>query len=201
MSNTMKDDITYMRRLAEQGRSAPILGGVFLAAAGVVFGIACIVQWAMVMRGVESVASIVELWGGAMLLFALVWVLFFLQMRSKGAAAIGITNRAFHAAWLGSGIGITVTSIGVAVAASVAQSPVVMVSYPPMVFGFYGTAWLVSGVLAQRRWMYGAALASYVFAVVLGVLVTQATMLLAMGVALFVTLTIPGILLMREKAL
>lgn len=201
MSNTMKDDITYLRRLAEQGRSAPILGGVFLACGGVLFGIACFVQWAMLLRGVDGVAPIVALWGGAMVLFALIWTMIFLQMRARGVAATGISNKTFHAAWLGNGIGITVTCIGVAIAGAVANSGVVMVAYPPMVFGFYGTAWLVTGVLVHRRWMYGAAAVSYLFAILLALLVTVAWMLPAMGIALVVTLAIPGVLLMREKAL
>jgi hypothetical protein len=199
--NTIKDDITYMRQLAEQGRSAPILGGVFLAGAGAIFGAACFVQWAMTLRGVTRLDTVLELWGGSMVLFALVWVLIYLQMRAKGAGAANISNKAFHNAWLGNGIGITVACISVAIAGAVTHSPTVMLAYPPMVFGFYGTAWLVSGALAQRRWMYAAAASAYVFAVILALLSMQLWLLPAMGIALFVTLTVPGILLMCEKAL
>jgi len=198
---TVKDDITYLRRMAEEGRRAPILGGVFLAGAGVIFGIACFIQWTMLLRHIEGWLPVLELWLGAMALFALVWTFFFLQLRGKGQALTGASNTAFHSSWLGSGIGITVCCIGVAMAGAFARQPAVMLAYPPMVFAFYGTAWLVSGVLARRRWMVGAAAAAYVFVIVLGALSMSPWQLPAMGVALWMTLTVPGVLLMREKAL
>jgi hypothetical protein len=201
MSNTVKEDITYLRGLAEQGRSTPILGGVFLAAAGVIFGAACFIQWAMMLRGADAVAPILELWGGAMLLFALVWTMAFLHMRRKGVLAVGVSNTTFHMSWFGCGIGITVSCIGVGVAGAVVHSPLVMLAYPPMVFAFYGSAWLVTGALARRRWMYGVSAAAYSFAVIVALLSAQAWLLPAMGVALVVTLAIPGFLLMRETAL
>jgi hypothetical protein len=201
MSNTMKDDITYLRRMADEGRSTPILGGVFLACAGVIFGVACLVQWALMLRGVDGVAPIMELWSGAMLLFWLVWTMVFLRMRRSGVAASGLSNKTFQMSWFGTGIGITVSCLGVAIAGAVVNSPTVMLAYPPMVFGFYGTAWLVSGGLAQRRWMYGVAAASYGFAIIIALLSAQALMLPVMGVALMITLALPGFLLMREKAL
>lgn len=198
---TIKDDITYLRQLAEQGRNAPILGGVFLACAGVIFGMACFVQWAMTLRGVQGLAPIIELWSGATVLFALVWLLFFLRIRAKGAAETGISNKSFHAAWVSAGIGNAVASTGVAIAGVVSHSSSAMLAYPPMVFGFYGTAWLVAGILVQRFWMLGAATGAYLFAIILPMLGMQTWLFPAMGIALLVTLTIPAILLMREKAL
>jgi hypothetical protein len=199
--DTIRDEITYMRQLVEQGRNAPILGGVFLACAGVIFGVACFVQWAMTLRGVQGSVPIIALWSGATGLFALVWLVFFLQMRARGVAATGISNKSFSAAWLSAGIGNTAASIGVAIAGVVSHSPSAMLAYPPMVFGFYGTAWLVAGILVQRSWMLGAAAVAYLFAIILAFLSMQAWLLPAMGIALLVTLGIPGILLMREKAL
>ncbi|HEV2271506.1 MAG TPA: hypothetical protein VGR92_18805 [Steroidobacteraceae bacterium] len=199
--NTIRDDITYMRQLAEQGRNAPILGGAFLTCAGVIFGVACFVQWAMTLRGVQGSLATLGLWGGATGLFALVWLVLFLQMRARGPAATGISNKSFSAAWLSAGIGYTVASIGVAIAAVMSHSPSAMLVYPPMLFGYYGTAWLVAGILVQRSWMLAAAAVAYLFVIILAFLSMQAWLLPAMGIALLLTLSIPGILLMREKAL
>jgi hypothetical protein len=201
MNDSIKDDIGYLRQLAIEGRSAPILGGIFLAGAGTIFGIACFIQWVLVLRGVAGWQPVLALWAGALLLFALVWLLAFLQMRAKGVRAGGTSNRAFHASWLACGIGITVGSIAVGLAGAVTRSPSVMLAYPAMVFAFYGTAWLISGTLAGRRWMHGVAIVAYGFAPVLGLLSGDSALLPAMGTALLLTLTWPGILLMREKAL
>jgi hypothetical protein len=199
--STIRDDITYMRQLVEQGRNAPILGGVFLTCAGVIFGVACFVQWAMTLREVQGSVPTIGLWSGATGLFAVVWLFFFLQMRARGVAATGIANKSFGAAWLSAGIGNTAASIGVAIAGAMSHSPSAMLAYPPMVFDFYGTAWLVAGILVQRSWMLGAAAVAYLFAIILAFLSMQPWLLPAMGIALLVTLGIPGILLMREKAL
>jgi hypothetical protein len=201
MNDSIKDDISYLRQLAAEGRSAPILGGIFLTGAGTIFGIACFIQWALVLRGVYGWQPVLELWAGALLLFALVWLLAYLQMRAKGVRAGGTSNKAFHASWLACGIGITVGSIAVGLAGAVTETPAVMLAYPAMVFAFYGSAWLISGTLVQRRWMYGAAAGAYAFAPVLGLLSGDSALLPTMGMALFLTLTWPGILLMREKAL
>lgn len=199
--NTIKDDITFMRQLAEQGRSTPILGGIFLAIAGALFGACCFLQWAMIARGATGLAPTLGLWGGAMLLFALIWLVLFFQMRDRGVCASGISNKAFHASWLGNGIGITVGCIGVGIASAVDHSPDMLASYPPMVFAFYGTAWLVSAAIARRRWMYVVSATAYAFSLILALISDQIWILPGMGVALFLTLTVPGVLLMREKAL
>jgi hypothetical protein len=189
-----------MRQLAEQGRSGPILGGGFLAGAGVVFGAACFVQWAMMARGVTSLSSILALWGGAMVLFVLVWLLLFFQLRARAPIA-SFSNSTFSASWLGSGIGITVGCIAVAIVAEVMHAPAVMMSYPSMVFAFYGTAWLISAILVHRRWMFVVAGGAYAIALIMALLIGHNLMLPAMGTALLLTLTVPGVLLMREKTL
>ena len=199
--NALREDISYLRQLAEQGRRAPILSGAFLAAAGAVFGTACFIQWAMILRAVGGAGPMLLLWGGAMVLFLLIWLMVFFQMRGQAAAAKNASNVAFSSSWLGIGIGITVGCIAVGLAGAFVHQPAIMLSYPPMVFAFYGTAWFVSGVLVHRRWMYGAAAGAFVFAIVLGLLSAQPWQLPVMGVALYLTLTWPGALLMREKAL
>ena len=45
--DTLKDDIAFMRALAQEGRRAPLLGGALLLAAGLLFSAASLVSWAM----------------------------------------------------------------------------------------------------------------------------------------------------------
>lgn len=199
--NAVREDITYLRHLAEQGRRGPILGGAFLAGAGVVFGIVCFIQWAMIARGATSLRATGVLWGGAMVFFALVWLLLYFQLRAK--APIGsFSNSTFSTSWLGCGIGITVGCIAIAITASSAHAPAMMMAYPSMVFAFYGAAWLISAILVHRRWMFAAAGGAFAISLFMALLASYAALLLpAMGVALLLTLTVPGMLLMREKVL
>ena len=46
-TQTIQDDIAYMRALAHEGRHAPLLAGPMLVAAGLIFGTANLGQWAI----------------------------------------------------------------------------------------------------------------------------------------------------------
>jgi len=46
-TDTLKDDIAFMRALAQEGRRAPLLGGACLLAAGLLFSAATLVSWGM----------------------------------------------------------------------------------------------------------------------------------------------------------
>ena len=91
--NTIHEDISYMRQLAEKGRNGPIVGGAFLAAAGVVFGITCLLQWAaMTGRLAISDREIGWIWTAAYVVFALVWFALWFGLRSRRRAAAARTR-------------------------------------------------------------------------------------------------------------
>ena len=73
---SVHDDIAYMKALAQEGRQAPLLGGSVLITAGLVFGLASIVHYAIDsgLIAVNPVAYLV-LWGAAMLVFFAVLII------------------------------------------------------------------------------------------------------------------------------
>ena len=80
---TLKDDIAFMRALAQEGSSAPLLGGSILVAAGLTFGAAGLVHWAL-MVGVLQLPKIalMVIWPGALAVF--LTLLFLLKGRVGG---------------------------------------------------------------------------------------------------------------------
>jgi hypothetical protein len=196
----LHSDISYMRNLAEEGRRGPILGGNALAAAGIVFGGAAIVQWAMEVGYLRSI-PISDIWIAASVLYAIVWIVMFRRVRNMGQIAKhGVSQFAFGMAWSGAGVGILVLISAIAIEASRTNAAVLEAANGLVAFAFYGTAWLVSGALARQRWMFVAAAAAFAFTLLLAFLANTPAQVLALGIALILTLTLPGLQLVRQAS-
>lgn len=203
MSNesSIHEDISYMRQLAESGRKGPILGGVFLAAAGVVFSVACAISWA-VRQGLVPVKGWNELylWLGAFGVFALFWVFMFVRMISRRRPVASASNSTFGTIWSACGIGVMVVFATTELIANRLNAPIILNAYVPVIYAFYGTAWFASGALAKRSWMYLAGAGSFAFAFVIALLAENDLQTLAMGAGLLLLLTLPGLKLMIGEA-
>jgi hypothetical protein len=196
----LKDDISYMRGLAEQGRRGPILGGMFLAAAGVVFGATCFIDGAA-RSGLLPIAGreFLYLWLGAFAVFAVVWCVLFLRLRHFPGKATSASNAAFGVVWSAIAIAVFVALAAVEIVAEVVKAPIVLNAYVPMIFVLYGVAWFASAAMARRPWMYLAAAGSFVFALTMAALAENPLQTPAMGVALLLLLTLPGLRMMKEE--
>ena len=196
----LKDDISYMRRLAEQGRSGPILGGTFLAAAGIIFGLTCFAQWA-VLTGLLPMTPehIVDIWLGAGALFAVLWIVLFRRLRARTGLRGGASNVVFGVAWVSSAIGIVVTCCMMAIVATVTGSSAVLELNVPIGFVFYGIAWCAAAMLARRYWMYIASAGSFLTTLLLAALTNDPRQIAVMGVALLLLLSVPGLKMMFDE--
>lgn len=198
-SDTLHDDISYLRKLAESGRSGPILGGIFLAAAGVIFGAASVLDFAA-MRGMFPVRG-TELWLGASAAFALIWLALFFRMRfSNTKAAPSQTNAIFGAIWLACAPGVLVAFGTTVLIAHQSNNLAILSAYVPVIYAFYGTAWFASAALARRSWMFLASVGSFAFAFVIALFSNSDYESLVMGGGLLLLLTLPGLKLARDEA-
>jgi hypothetical protein len=198
-SDTVHDDISYLRKLAESGRSGPILGGIFLAAAGIIFGAASILDFAA-MRGLFPVRGS-ELWLGASGVFTLIWLVLFFRMRCTGTAASpSQTNATFAAIWMACAPGVLVAFGTTVLIAHQSNNLAILSAYVPVIYAFYGTAWFASAALARRSWMFLAALGSFVFAFVIALFSNSEYESLAMAGGLLLLLTLPGLKLAKDEA-
>jgi hypothetical protein len=198
-ANGLREDVAFMRSMAEQGRRGPLLGGIFLAAAGLIYGTASFLHWGIQTGRLPfAPASTDNIWIGASLLFAVVWVVLFTQLRRGGPTVVGAAQFAFGAAWIGSGIGILVMLAAVGIASARLHDPSLMNINAFTTFAFYGAAWSVCGALARQRWMYLIAAAAFVLAPALALVSGTANELLVLGAGLLATLFAPGIRLMLQ---
>ena len=52
--NAIRDDIAFMRALAEQGQRGPLIGGAIMLAGGGLFGTASLIIWLLLLTGALS---------------------------------------------------------------------------------------------------------------------------------------------------
>lgn len=200
----LKEDIGYVRRLVEEGQRGTIAGGLFLASAGIVFGLACVVQWAA-LRGYLPGAFFrgSRLWGVATAIYTVVWLtLYYLHggfQRRCGQPA-SAAERNFGKVWGSMALAILITIIAIALAVHATQNKSLLFLITPMVFAFYGMSWCICAAQSKRRWMYLVSLTCYVSTLLLALNSGRIEQLAVMGVALLLTLGAPGLYLMREKA-
>lgn len=198
-TQTLQDDIAYMRALAHEGRHAPLLAGPVLVAAAVIFGAANLGQWA-IQSGVVSVSPWAQLWLwiGAGVVFAGVLTVLIGRMKGKpGYNSSG--NTAVGAAWSGVGYGIFVTWLGLVALAVKSGDWRWMMAMPTIVLVAYGSAWMVGAAMTRTRWMTMTALLSYAGAVAVAWFADSPAIYLVFTVVLAAVALIPGLILMRQE--
>lgn len=192
-------DIAWMRRLAEEGREAPLLNGPIMVAAGLIFGTANGAQWA-IQSGMLDVDPMAQLWVwlGAGAVFAV--ALFLLIRRASRKPGYGSHgNKAVGAAWSGIGFGIFVMWLSLMAVGFRSGDWTMMWAMPSVVATAYGSAWIVSGAMSGQRWMTATGLLAYAGAILFGALVGDPVIYLAFTAFMVLTALVPGLALMRQE--
>lgn len=194
-------DIAWMRRLAEEGASAPMQGASILMMAGVYFGVASLVQWAAMSdllpfasRNVLSMGWIVA----TLLFFGTLVVVISRLKRRPGVMTTA--NRASSVAWsaMGWGIFAIFTSFAVVGYRLGESATVAMIGLvPSIIMVFYGIGWTVSAVMQKSRPLWALSIGSYIAAPVLAAFTGDPVQYLGYALALFLLMALPGYLLMR----
>lgn len=196
---TLKDDIAFMRALAQEGSSAPLLGGSILVAAGVTFAVAGLVHWSVMSDLVNLPKETVGLvWPAALVVFLglLVW------LRRGGAVRPGAHspgNRASSAAWASMGWSIFVISLAIAILSARTHSYIPTLIFPPLILSLYGMGWSVAAAMARKRWLWMTAVGSYAAALLVAWLAVDPVVYLVYSAALLLLMALPGYVLMRQE--
>jgi hypothetical protein len=194
-------DIAWMRRLAEEGRQAPMEGASILFAAGLIFGAAAIFHWAVAsgLAGLDMPAVNYSWIGATLLFFAALIIVIRRLKQTRGVTTAA--NRASGVAWASVGWGIFALAASLAVLAWRLGEDAAYYGFalmPSMIMVFYGSGWAVSAAMQRSRALWMLAIASFSAAPLLAALTGVAEQYLAYGVALFLLMALPGFLLMRS---
>jgi hypothetical protein len=196
---SLKDDIAFMRALAQEGSSAPLLGGSILVAAGLIFGGASVIHWTVI-TGLLAVSNwaFPIIWFGALALFMIIVTVLGRRMRGKpGAASPG--NRASGTAWASVGWTIFAISLSLMIIGVRAQSEIPMLVFPSLILGLYGMGWSVAAAMSRKGWLWVTAIGSYAAALVVAWFSIDPAVYLVYGAALLLLATLPGFILMRQE--
>jgi hypothetical protein len=198
-ARTSGDDLDYVRRLAESGAHAPLLGGRFMLWWGLCLTIAYVAHHFALRGAIGDGSSIFGfIWIGFSVAGVAGQLLLGRTMPDKsGTGSAG--NRASHPVWMAAAFSITSMVVGTVAAARSGAGPAAFDWIVPVAFAVYASALIVTGTLARSGI---ARLAGYVAAVMVGlftafILSPDRYLLAAAGV--FLTVFLPGLLLLRAE--
>lgn len=198
-ARTTSDDLDYVRRLAESGAHAPLLGGRFMLWWGLCLTIAYVAHH-FALRGTI---------GDGRSIFGIIWISFsvagvagqfFLARTMPGKSGTGSAgNRASHPVWMAAALSITSMVVGTVIAARSGAGPATFDWIVPVAFAVYASALIATGTLARdavtRLAGYGAAIMVGLFTAM--IFSPDRYLLAAAGV--FLTVFVPGLLLLRAE--
>ncbi|HEX8568815.1 MAG TPA: hypothetical protein VF699_02685 [Caulobacteraceae bacterium] len=195
----IRDDLAYMRALADEGRRTPLLGGSILIAAGLIYGAAALAHWAVITDVLAvGLAGLNVIWGVAVAAFFA--ALFVLKARLGGKpGAAAMNNKVSAAAWGGMGGASFAIALSLFAAVYKTGDWIFMGLFPPVIFALYGAAWIVGSALSDAPWMRWVAVASFGAAVASGLLIGTAEQYLVYAAAFFLLSVVPGIALTRQE--
>ncbi|MGB3625048.1 MAG: hypothetical protein WA989_04450 [Henriciella sp.] len=201
MSQSMTDDLSYLRDLAESGQNAPLLGGRFLAWWGGLAAIAYVCHY-VIASGTLGFGPEAYMW-----LWTAFGVLGFggfkiMQMTfpssKPGASSAG--NKISATVWMAGGMVLFSFFAGVIIRSIMqGQASIGFLWSVPFVLGVYGMCQLTAGLLGKSRILmlagWGAIASSGVAALFAG----SNLIWLVGAVVAAATVFLPGILLMRQE--
>ena len=196
----IREDLAFMRALAQEGRRAPLVNGQSLLVGGAVYGLAGTLAWLVAIR----ILALPRWWEGAVWPLATVGYVSYVKFwcaarRDRMPGATAITNRAVGAAWRGIGYALLSLLLASWLIAYELKSTMVFAVFPSVVLAIYGAAWVVASAMSEVKWLPAVAVACFLSSVAIGLTADSPAIYLVTAVAVFATMSIPGWLLMRGE--
>lgn len=186
---SLRDDISYLKSLAQHGRDGTASGGLILMAAGGCFGIVSLAQWVALAHVAPLPMSVVSvLWIVALAVFFLA---LFLTKRRQGKEGAGMREASLS--WQAVGYALFALFASLAIASWRTQNALLISFSPSIVLALYGGAWSVGATVTRRRWLWALAFGSFAGALVSAWLIGDVSQWLFYGVALFLLAFAPGL--------
>lgn len=197
-------EIAYVKTLAEEGRNAPLVGGVLYVIWGAAIGIAALLSYFQY-SGAIALPFVGGIWFWVAAL-GVGWAASFTIGRSAGAkpGALTVGNKTASAAWFA--IGVFMSAFWVAAMLfqgrfrSVGIEPTLIFGLMfPIAYGLYGIAFYATAVAARLDWMRGFAAAAWVFSIASLYFIGDTKQFLVGAAGSLVCAIFPGVLLMRRE--
>jgi len=197
-NHAIRDDIAFMRALAEEGRQTPMLGGSVLLAAGLIFGAANgIGAW---LTATDTPFGSV-IWAaplGGVVVFMIVLAILKARLGGRPGASSPV-NRATGSMWRAVGWSIMLMVVALCIASWRLNDWRLMAAVPIIVFMLYGAGWQVAAAMTQSGWLRWVAFGSYATALLTAYFASDpVASALISTLGLFSLAAAPGFVLMRQ---
>ena len=196
-ADSTREDLRYVRQLAESGAHAPLLGGRFMAWWGLLLTAAYIAHHLALTGAI----------GDGKRVFAIIWIGFSVlgtigqlvlarSMPAKaGAGSAG--NRATRTVWLAAAGAIGSMVVGCIAAAG--AGPATFDWIVPVAFAVYACALIVTGSLARSQVTLAAGVGAVIMVGLFTAIILQPDRYLAAAAGVALTVLLPGLLLLRAE--
>lgn len=199
--HAIREDLAFMRALAQEGRRAPLLIGQNLLVGGIVYALTSVFAWAVATRAL----NLPLWWQGVIYLIVTPIYVAYTRLFRRACAASGrpgataITNRAVSAAWRGVGFALVALMFAAYVIAYETRSSLVFVIFPSIVMAIYGAAWTVAAVMSGMGWLKWTAAGCFVAAAAFGLTANSVDLYLMFAASMLLLAALPGWVLMRGE--
>jgi hypothetical protein len=199
-ARSVREDIAFMRGLAEEGASGPLLGGSFLLATGLIYAAACFATWLVITTRAPSLfwSSWPWIWGGALATQIVTLTFIGFRLRTRRSAVRTRSNRVFAWIWNGVGIAIFTCLASFFLESKLGHSWGAYEGFPVVILALYGVGWTATAASSNVRWAWAVAGLSFLFAIAAGPLLRNVNLILLFALALLLLLAAPGALLIKR---
>lgn len=199
-TTSSRDDLDYLRDLAEAGDQAPLLSGRFLAWWGGVITIAYGLHYAIA-SGLTGFApeSVGIMWAITMVI-ALGGYFTLGAMFPRGKPGTGSAGNRADIVWMAGGLSIFAFFVGTIPAVVMGSLPPSTMNLSlPLVFSVYACGLLTTGALAGNTIMKVAAFLAIACVALTSFLAASTTVYLAAAFGVFLSVFLPGLALLRAE--
>lgn len=193
-------DLAFMKDLVEEGGRSQMTGGAVFLAAGLLYGVQCLVHWTQIV-GITRFSDAFMLVFVTLVSLAFAVVIGVVIWRDRKTVQRGVGTRALNAAFAGAGVANLVLCGAFGLVAWREGSITIWMLYAVTISVVQGLAWYVAYMMRRRLWLAAVSVGWYATALGLGLFVSTgdaASYLLLMAVALLVLMALPGWVMMRH---
>jgi hypothetical protein len=200
MTAALETDLADLKRLAEEGRSAPLLGGRYLVLAGGLTMVGLLANYAIIQAGISG-------WWAIGLFMILIGIGLavgstFKRTLADRPGAGSLSNRIEATVWSVGGLGIFIFFVGYVLRAAFGlEAPTIVGGLIGTVaFLVYGIGFLTTAGVSRETWLKVPGYASLGFALLTMLVAGRIESLLVAAAGVFLLAVVPGwILLGRER--
>lgn len=201
MTNTVsKDDLDFLRDMADAGAHAPLLGGRFLAWWGAALSLAYGLHYLFASERISAAPEAIGYMWMGVITFALAGYFLLGVLFPKDKPGSSSPGNKADIVWMAAGFSIFAFFMGAIPAAISGAIPVDAFNFSlPLVFAVYACSLMVTGSLARNRTLGLAAWGAIVIVGITTFMTMQTEVYLVAMVGAFLCVFVPGLLLLKSE--